>query len=562
MKTATTTSWPHRRRQLGERRGSSLSRILGALLGILALAAIAVGIYWFFFSSMTVDLHLKRVSVASTLAYQVTQPGIDPSAATGNGIVIPGQQVQFTLSRSLSAPATGKTIIPDQVASGEVVLRNPTDAVVTIERGTQFTAFNGVSYTLPDAVEVPAAADGQPGELTAKIHASEGGEAGNAATGMLTGQLPNGLYYSNRLAEVAGGTQKTITTVSQQDIDQLKADIDRELLALATTTELDQGLLLVPSTVQPVGGSGTATPDGGGYSFSQQVGDEADEVSVDAAVTFSATAYDPTPLIDQAIPAAPVGSDRGSILRSRIGAGQYAGGNRERERRHLVAGHRDRRSRSHVGCRDAIGAGRSARRKQRVGERANPCGTRLRRWLFGVVFAVVAARSGSGFVGSHHDRDELMADLPASGRLLGLDVGEKRIGVAVSDEGQILSSPWGMIEQGKRSIGEIGRIARETGAIAIVAGLPTGMSGREGAQAAETRRFADAVELELALPLTYWDERLTSSQAERMLIESGMRRKERRGQIDALAASLMLQSYLDARIHRRNRNNAQKNRVP
>lgn len=153
-----------------------------------------------------------------------------------------------------------------------------------------------------------------------------------------------------------------------------------------------------------------------------------------------------------------------------------------------------------------------------------------------------------------------MPEFPANGRLLGLDVGGKRIGVAVSDEGQILSSPWGMVEQGKRSIAEIGRIARETGAIAIVTGLPTGMSGREGAQAAETRRFADEVELELGLPLSYWDERLTSSQAERMLIESGMRRKDRRGQIDALAASLMLQSYLDSRMHRRNRNAAAQKR--
>jgi putative Holliday junction resolvase len=110
-----------------------------------------------------------------------------------------------------------------------------------------------------------------------------------------------------------------------------------------------------------------------------------------------------------------------------------------------------------------------------------------------------------------------------------------------------------MVEQGPRAIENIGRIARETGAVAIVAGLPTGMSGREGAQAAETRRFAEAVHLALDLPLSYWDERLTSSQAERMLIDSGMRRKERRGQIDALAASLMLQSYLDARRHRRNR---------
>ncbi len=282
--------------------GSSLPKVLGALVGVVALAVVAIGIYWFFFSSMTVDLHLKRENVASTLAYQVTQPGIDPSVASGEGIVIPGQQVEFTLSRSLSAPATGQTIIPDKVASGEIVLRNPTDAAIVVEAGTQFDGFSGVSYTFPDAVDVPAAANGQPGESTAKIQASEGGEAGNAATGMLTGQLPNGIFYSNRLADVAGGTQKTITTISQEDVDQLQAEIDRELLALATTTELAQGLLLVPSTVQPVSAVDTATPAAGSYDFSQQVGDEADALNLDATVTFMATAYDPTPLTDQAIP--------------------------------------------------------------------------------------------------------------------------------------------------------------------------------------------------------------------------------------------------------------------
>jgi putative Holliday junction resolvase len=146
-----------------------------------------------------------------------------------------------------------------------------------------------------------------------------------------------------------------------------------------------------------------------------------------------------------------------------------------------------------------------------------------------------------------------MRDLPSEGRLIGLDVGGKRIGVAVSDAGQILSSPSKMVEQGPRAIAEIGRIVQQTGAVGIVAGLPTSMSGREGAQAAETRRFADAVGQELGMPLAYWDERLTSSQAERMLVEAGMRRKDRRGQIDALAASLMLQSYLDNQMHRRRR---------
>lgn len=146
-----------------------------------------------------------------------------------------------------------------------------------------------------------------------------------------------------------------------------------------------------------------------------------------------------------------------------------------------------------------------------------------------------------------------MRDLPAEGRLIGLDIGGKRIGIAVCDAGQILSSPSGMVEQGPRAIVEIGQVMREIGAVGIVAGLPTGMSGREGAQAAETRRFADAVGEELGMPLVYWDERLTSTQAERMLVEAGMRRKDRREQIDALAASLMLQSYLDSRMYRRRR---------
>lgn len=282
--------------------GRSLPKILGGLLGVAALVALAVGLYWMFFSSMTVDLHLRRQSVASTLDYQVTQPGVDPSTAIGGGIVIPGQQVEFTLNRSATAPATGQTVIPDQAARGEIVLRNPTDTAVTIDQGSRFDGFSGVSYVFEDAVEIPAATNGQPGEVNANIKATEGGEAGNAAIGMLTGQLSNGIYYSNRLGEISGGTQKTITTVSQQDLDQLKAEVDKELLALATTTALDKGLLLVPSTVQPVAGAGTATPDAVGYAFSQQAGDEASEVSVDATITFMATAYDPTALTDQAIP--------------------------------------------------------------------------------------------------------------------------------------------------------------------------------------------------------------------------------------------------------------------
>lgn len=282
--------------------GGSIAKLLASLAAIAAIAALAIGLYWLFFSSMTVDLHLTRQQVSSTLAYQVTEPGVATDSVTGGGIVVQGQPVQFTLSRDLTVPATGQTITPDKAATGELTLRNPTDTAIAIEKGTEFQGFNGVTYVFQDKVDVPAANNGAAGEATAKIASPQGGEAGNESVGMLTGQLPNGVYYSNRMNEIAGGTQKTVTTVSQADLDQLKAEIDTELLALATTTELDKGLLLVPSTVQAVSGVGTATPDQSGYVFSQQVGDEASEVSVSATVTFAGTAYDPSALTAAAVP--------------------------------------------------------------------------------------------------------------------------------------------------------------------------------------------------------------------------------------------------------------------
>jgi len=141
----------------------------------------------------------------------------------------------------------------------------------------------------------------------------------------------------------------------------------------------------------------------------------------------------------------------------------------------------------------------------------------------------------------------------APGRLLGIDVGERRIGVAVSDAGQMVSSPLALVMRGPQELQELADLVRAHDAVELVAGLPTGMSGREGPQAAGVRMFAEAAAEALDLPLSYWDERLTSIQAERSLIESGRRRQQRKELIDAVAASIMLQGFLDARADRRSR---------
>jgi putative Holliday junction resolvase len=131
------------------------------------------------------------------------------------------------------------------------------------------------------------------------------------------------------------------------------------------------------------------------------------------------------------------------------------------------------------------------------------------------------------------------------GRIIGLDIGGERIGVAISDEMGILASPVGMIRRGGPVETELRQFIEKYSAVLLVAGLPVGLSGREGPQAKEVREYADALAAKVGVPLEYWDERLTTSIAERSLIGSGVRRKDRRDRIDALAASVILQGFLD-----------------
>ena len=131
--------------------------------------------------------------------------------------------------------------------------------------------------------------------------------------------------------------------------------------------------------------------------------------------------------------------------------------------------------------------------------------------------------------------------------MLGLDVGGKRIGVAVSDELGMIASPMAMVLRSGTSGREIREHAERLGAVSLVVGMPVGMSGREGPQAKDVRDFVDSIEDEVGLPIVYWDERLTTSIAEKSLIASGSRREKRKQHVDAVAASLILQGYLDSR---------------
>ena len=133
-------------------------------------------------------------------------------------------------------------------------------------------------------------------------------------------------------------------------------------------------------------------------------------------------------------------------------------------------------------------------------------------------------------------------------RYLGLDVGNRRIGVAVSDELGITAQPVLTLERHRNpreDLRSLARLARRFGAAGIVVGNPVHLSGELSPQTARTHAFAAALGELSGLPIHLWDERLTTREAHRILYEAGRVRQEHRKVVDQVAATLILQSFLD-----------------
>ncbi|MBR3195617.1 MAG: Holliday junction resolvase RuvX [Clostridia bacterium] len=133
-------------------------------------------------------------------------------------------------------------------------------------------------------------------------------------------------------------------------------------------------------------------------------------------------------------------------------------------------------------------------------------------------------------------------------RVLALDVGTVRIGIAVSDPTGLIAQPvenYTRVSR-KADIEHIRELAQQYDAGMILSGLPRLLDGSEGEQAAKTRAFTERVARACELDAVYWDERMTSIVAESVLIDAGLSRAKRKSAIDKLAATVILQSWLDA----------------
>ena len=134
-----------------------------------------------------------------------------------------------------------------------------------------------------------------------------------------------------------------------------------------------------------------------------------------------------------------------------------------------------------------------------------------------------------------------------SGRILALDVGDRRIGIALSDETQLIATPhsvytrvgWGP------DVKHIQKLYNDNKAVLVVCCLPRNMDGSVGFQAEKVQSFAEQL-IKAGLPVVFQDERLSTVSAHQALIEGGMRRDDRKGTVDKVAAAVILQTYLDA----------------
>ncbi len=138
-------------------------------------------------------------------------------------------------------------------------------------------------------------------------------------------------------------------------------------------------------------------------------------------------------------------------------------------------------------------------------------------------------------------------------RILALDVGDRTIGLALSDELGLTAQgrPTLQRQNLRRDLEALSHLVTEEGVGEVVVGLPLRLDGHPGPQAEKVLAFVESLRATLPVPVTTWDERLTSVAAERVLLEGGVRRAQRKAVRDRLAAVLILQGYLDRKRHGR-----------
>lgn len=208
------------------RRGAS-GGLVWALLGLVAVALVAVLVAYVLVPRATVTLVAR--TGAPEIGFNVVVGEIDPNSPAGQPtnerIVVPAQRILVPVNASATKAATGVRLEPDIIAGGPVILGNSSNAAVNVPKGTILTATDGRTYvTIADATVPPVdLTTFALGSTEVKVAAQTRGSAGNAAIGLVRGQLSNGIVYNNRDAPIAGGSDKRISTIAKADLAAAQA---------------------------------------------------------------------------------------------------------------------------------------------------------------------------------------------------------------------------------------------------------------------------------------------------------------------------------------------------
>ncbi len=163
------------------------------------------------------------------------------------------------------------------------------------------------------------------------------------------------------------------------------------------------------------------------------------------------------------------------------------------------------------------------------------------------------AESGSFFIGCYSVGMTVPDSFPTDGRLLGIDYGTVRVGLAISTPEQTIASPIEVYQRRSERLDAayFQQFVKENRIAGLVVGLPMHVNGEEGQKAHEARQFGTWLAATVSRPVIWWDERYTSSVAADLLRDAGVARTKRKQRLDMLAAQIFLQSYLDEQIRRR-----------
>ena len=254
----------------------------------LFLVLLVIGAAFLFraLTPQTIVRYVPRTQpVSASVLFDATSDG--QPLGDGAAFAFPTQQQRIDVTWTGETGTSGSETVPDKPAAGPVELRNAGSTPVTVDAGTTVSTESGIEFAFTQAVEVPAAdaSTGKPGAATGQVEATAGGTGGNVGIGDIGGRLPNGIYYSNRMEPMSGGTDQEFRVVTQGDLDALLGQAEAAASELARQAlngeDGDDGFVVAGVKV-------VEQKD----AFDHTAGERSETVSLQSAMTLDVTVVD------------------------------------------------------------------------------------------------------------------------------------------------------------------------------------------------------------------------------------------------------------------------------